>query len=878
MIDLKALSAAGVSDKILKRILTAKPPETNKKKVPTQKKPDRAGAGLSGPAGSISTPMTLTVLPENPTDWDVRCYLETMFRGQIIEGQVRCAQTFDKFAAVDLAYSSIPIHPLVPDLMKVAMGHLSIEQCQANLAGMSEGMKSQVFERDARQRVVGINRPKLIEVSHNLVHSLVTRRVAALATEIYQTFPVLKYETFSNTQTAKLTADVVTQIAEQMAGMFNYRHDYEESIRDSSLYTSSFKFKANAWFVEKQTLPEPEPENGAENAGRKAPPKYKRRIVKEGVLFKTPHPSRVYHDISEPLSKLNADCGPRWIGHWEVVPIGSIVDNPAYFNIECLTLDRDLYSWMGSYGPYFSQYYNGCATPNNAEKINPNCNRGFTSAAAMALANDRDANIGAWAQDYRNASTVLTQHYAKLVPKDNGLGRYEDPVWFRFVMAANTTIVFAEICGSAPASVNSYNSKDGLLMSPSFAMEAIQWQQSITNDLNELAHVTAQGLVRVWTLNTDGMTKGEIELVKNALQNPDFSELKDIVVQYSKNKLQERAQDSRTITDKIQQVKIETAGKAQEIFGRMVQKLAMAERLMFFSPQELGQVSPRTTTATEQRSIKDTTLGIRDYHLIGIKQQIDADKRIIHSSYMAFGSEDLEVPVAERYDPKVIEKAGFEIVDDGTGIPPDGLYTIKGKKLGLLYDYVYTTRNTDDTPPEAAVAQGLAQVYEVLTKDPVLSENTTLEQRMELANSLFGILSNGVFKLRVPDGKDGKQTVAGEMKKTQDQMQQALPQIAQAIQQLNQKQQATDAQLSQVQEGQKALAQALTQLSATLGKMAAPQQPAAAPAPGTVGATPVGPGNPGGGQNAPGLPIRGTGVRLRASQRPIAAPPAPPSF
>jgi hypothetical protein len=865
MISLKALSDAGLSNKRLRQILESRPPEPQgKKRVVAPKNSVNKGSTFTG--STVATPITLEQLPDKPTDWDRRCYLETMVRGEILEGQMRCAANFDKFSAADLAYASIPIHPLVTDLMRVAMGYVSLEQCEANIAGMSDVAKNVFFERDGRGKVTGVNRPKLIPVAHNLVHSLVTRRVAALATEVYQQFPVLKYDTFSNMETARLGGDVMTQIAEQMAGMFGYRHDYEESIRQASLYTNSFKFKANAWFVDRQTIPEYPAQNGASKAGRAVEPKLKRKIVKEGVLFKLPHPSRVYYDISEPLSKLNNDAGgPKWIGHWEVVPIGSVIDNPAFYNTDVLTLDIDLYSWMGSYGAYFSQYYNGCATLRNAERINPTCNRGFTSAAALSLANDREANIGAWAQSYRASSTVLTQHYKCIVPKDHGLGTYEDPVWIRFVMAANTTIVFAEVLGSAPCSVNSYNASDGLLMSPSFAMQAIQWQQDLTNDLNELAHITAQGLVRIWVINTDGMKKEEIDLVENALKNPDFAELKDVVIKYKKSLLEQRAENPQNITEKIQQIHIDTASKTTEIFNRMVQKLALAERLMFFSPSELGQVSPRTTTATEQKAVQNTTLGIRDFHLIGVKQMMDADKRIIHDSYMAFGSEDLEVPVAERYEPTVIEAAGFTIVEDGTGNPPDGLFTIRGKKLGLLYNYIYTTRNTDDTPPEAQVAQGIAQVYEIMAKDPVISENTTLDQRYEFVNSLMNYLAPGLSKLRVPPGVDGKTTTGGAVKAMQDQMKQILPQIGQQLKALSDQQAQQAQKIGQLDAGQTALAAALNKLSSVL-EAKAPVVPATPPS------LPAGPAMPGGRQNAPGQPIAGTTPTLRPRSRATAVP------
>jgi hypothetical protein len=857
VISIEALAQHGLSNKTLRRVFESKAPEASgRKKVPTQKSPGKGAPLSDGQPGSISGIPYLTdrsLLPADVkdwTDWDRNCYLTSCVRAESQEGMMRCAGSFDIYSAMDLAYSSIPIHPLVPDLMKAAMGHVSIAQCEESVGRLSAEWKNKLFERDARGKAIAVNQPKLIEVSHNLVNSLTTRRVAALATEVYQQFPLLKYDPFSNNQTGRLVADVMTQLAEQMAGAYGYRHDYEESIRQASLYTTSIKFKSKHWHTEKQTLPVLPPPNGATNAGKPARPIYERKIVREGVEFVTPHPSRVFYDISKPLSKLNNDLGPRWIGYWDVVPIGTVRSNPAYFNKDAILMDAQMFSVFTNNPAYFSQYY--------PEQINVPPT-GARDVGSIALQNDRVANIGVWAQMREDISTVLTEHYRCVIPKDVGLGTYPDPVWIRFVMAATTTIIYAEIVGSAPASVNSYNASDGLLMSPSFGMQAIQWQQMLTNQLNMLVHAQYQSMVEIWALNKDGMEKAHITAITNQLKNPDFTHIANTVITYSQEKLAQIGQQHAKGADRLSRIVIESSAKINEIFNSMVQTLALAERLMFFSPQELGQVSPRTVTATEMKAVRDTTLGIRDFHLVGVKQQIDADKRIIHDSYMAFGSDELEVPVAERFDPKVIAAAGFEIVDDGTGAPPDGLFTIKGKKLGLLYNYTYTTRNTDDTPPDAVVAQGLAQIYEILTKDTVLGENTTVEQRFELANSLFDKIAPGVFKLRVPDGTDPKKTVGGEMQKVQQQMQQALPQIGQALQQLAAKQAEQDAKIAQNDAGVKALADAINALVKSL-----------APKPPKLTAAPAGPATPGGGQNAPGTPINGTTPRLAARQpRPV---------
>lgn len=819
MIDIDALKNSGLTNKSLRAIFESKAPETTpRKKVPTQKSPGK-GAQLVDEPGAIGLVTKMEKLPENPTKWDVKCLLTTMIQSEINEGMVLCASKMDAFAAMDLAYASQPIHPLTNDLMRVAMGHITPEQCQSVSGELTDELRSKVFEKDAKGAVARINAPELLRVSHNLVHSLVSRRTAALATAVYQQYPVISYSPYSNSPTERLRGDVTTQLSEQMAGSYGYRHDYEESIRQASLYTTSYKFKAKHYHTEKQTLPKPVAKNGATSTGKAPKKEFERRIVREGVEFVIPHPSRVSHDTAKPLSKLNNDLGPNWINHWEAVRIGSVRNDPAYFNTEAIGFDTGMVDFFTQNSAYFSQYY-----PQQIKL--PGAPAGKTGPE-IVVTNDRVANIGTWAELDDDTSTILCQHYKRIIPKNVGLGTYEDPVWIRFVTVANTTVVYAEIVGSSPASVNSYNATDGLLMSPSFGMQALQWQQMLTNQMNQLIHAQYEGMVKIYSLNTDGMKKQDVDSIVNQLKNPDFTHIASRVITYSQEKMSQIAQGHAKGQDRLSRVVVDTGEKIREIFNNIVQTLALAERLMFFSPQELGQVSPRSVTATEMKSISDTTLGIRDYHMIGIKQQMEADKRIVLESYMAFGSEDLEVPVAERYDPKVIEQAGFTIVDDGTGRPPDGLYTIRGKKLGLLYNYTYTTRNTDDTPPDAARAQGIAQVMEIISRDPVLTENLPLEQRLELANSIFAILSPTIFKLRVPEGVDPKKTAGGQVEQMQQQLQQALPQIGKMLQEMAGKLEQQEVKISQQDAGMKALADALNRISGVLQK--GPKQPALGP-------------------------------------------------
>lgn len=840
MIDLKVLAKSGLTNERLKAIFTdIGPVGLTTPKAPKKKKLSKAQAASMAadndttdtlgdtPRNPDLTLSSLEMLPDNPTDWDIRRYWERRLTSRITDGLYRNAENFNKWAAIDLAYASTPIHPLSLPLMRVAQGYIDLKSCQKEIAALSGHSREALFEKDAQGQLTGIKAPQLVEVSHNLVHSLVTRRVAAISTEIDQQYPLMTYDTFSNAQEGKLVGDVMTQIGEQMAGAYGYRHDAEESIRAASLYSQSIKFKANAWHKEQQTLPvkpKAAAPTGADGLGQPAEPEYKRQVIREGVVFTIPHPSRVYADIAAPMARLNYDTGPQYIGHWEVVRIGDLRANPAYFNKDAVFYDAVIYKFFAAQFAYFSQYFPDRMIP----PIPPS-----GTAGAMSLTNDRVAQVGAYASLRYDMSTTIAYHYECIIPKDVGFGTYEDPVWIRFVVAGNKAVIYAEIVGSMPASINAYNTSDNLLLSPSFAMQVLPYQEQITNLLTQLLRIQYQGFCRIWALNVHGMNKEDVEKVEHALQYPDYTSAKDIILKYDAALLIDRGQDPRTITTKIEEIKIETRDKVTEIFQSIIQLLSIAERLLFFSPQELGQVSPRTITAFEAKMVNTTTLGIRDFALVGIKQQLDADKRIIHDSYMAFGEEDLEVPVAERYDPAVVKKAGFEVVDDGTG-NPDGLFTIRGKKLGLLYNYVYTTRNTDDLPAEAAEAQALSQIYETIAKDPTLSAIMSVQDKIDLANNMFRHISGEDFRITAspeqianfeaaqkqqqaagPQGAQGGQGASTQMQ----QVTAALQEITQQMQQIAQQNETNQQSIS-------ALGQGLARLAGSVASKGLPNPPA----------------------------------------------------
>ena len=79
---------------------------------------------------------------------------------------------------------------------------------------------------------------------------------------------------------------------------------------------------------------------------------------------------------------------------------------------------------------------------------------------------------------------------------------------------------------------------------PQFRRErelALQWQQMLTNQLNQLIHTQAQGLVRIYALNTHGMKPNEIQAVVPAINLGATEQAREVTITVINQALQFQA-------------------------------------------------------------------------------------------------------------------------------------------------------------------------------------------------------------------------------------------------------------------------------------------------------------------------------------------------
>src|SRR5690606_21549989 len=88
-------------------------------------------------------------------------------------------------------------------------------------------------------------------------------------------------------------------------------------------------------------------------------PDHVKVVVKEGIRYHIPHPTRYYFDRAWPASSMNTDTGCSYAGYWRTMKWGDVASNPHFWN-----LDRVAYGntgeWGTKYRAYFTNTFRGC--------------------------------------------------------------------------------------------------------------------------------------------------------------------------------------------------------------------------------------------------------------------------------------------------------------------------------------------------------------------------------------------------------------------------------------------------------------------------------------------------------------------------------------
>lgn len=666
MVDLKILKAHGVSGDHFKKIFTSEK------------------------------------IAEKPARWLDRV------RNRIQNGRDFCFSNYRLYYALDQA-NDCSFRQLSPTLAESVANHLSGDPASKDSemllkTAMEWGLTHLIADRydpKTGKKLPGksFNLPVFWRVIVPIAPAYMMIRVANQVNSRNRD-PYLKYEPFRDTAEDRFRCKVITDWVRVMTKNYGYQHIGNMAILKAAMYGDQLMFPQDEWHEEKQLQYVNEKETA--------------KIVREGIPYYFPHPSRTYWDRSYGASTLNTNTGSKWAGNWRVQRSGEVRNNPKVWNRERLKFpSQDLRSVFPS---FFNTVYSSCALK-------------FPQTSPRWADLNREANIedNWYTTDWDDFAIVLTDHYEELIPSEWGLGDYDYPVWIRALMANDIDPIYVAPVPSIAPVYFGYSPDDSRLLGTSLLLELLWAQDHVSNLMSQTLLSVRQNLANLTFVNEDVVDENAIREIEN-LGESHFRKLN--LFRYSAYK-RRMGQDENKI-ESIQFPKHDV----NQIIHVINALLGLLERVNVISAQEVGAQATHEQSAVEQRVISKSVSNKAAYFSFQIDKGFDAWKTQLYNYSMAYADEEVwaEIPSAEVLSRERLEKMGFTVDEDVSG---DGKVIVRGKKSALALQAFASARLEDQRLEDGAMATAMVQLLGVALKEQIIAQSIGPHQAVKLFNQVL---------------------------------------------------------------------------------------------------------------------------------------------
>jgi hypothetical protein len=772
MVDLKILAAKGVTEETLK-------------------------AKLSG----------------NPLTWKAdegRVALWQRIRSRIQEGMNRNFQDYRIYHALDLAWET-PFRQISPTLLAYfiergdTLDDGEVQRMVSDL-GLTHLIDQELDSRTGKPTgKKTFNLPMFFNIFVPLVRAYVTIRWAKIMND-RRLIPFFKFDPIKATAVNRLKCGAITDRIQTMSNQYGYYDVMKQAVLKMLHYGWCFQFPKESWHNEQQWKHADEKDVAAE---AKTPGGENCKLgdlikvtIKEGLRYHHPHPTRFYRDLNHGPYTYNYDTGCEFGGYWSIRRYRDIV-NSNYWNKDQISVGPN--SLVVDHRTFFATVYSACTLniPVTPTKTNDgNTLLAQTGAGIGDMDREKALAYLYYGTDHLDQGVLTVDHFEKLIPSQNGLGDYDEPVWFRFVVGGDiSTFLYAEPLPYSPILYLGYDADESRTNNASLSLEILPFQDQFSNILTQIVMTAKQNLANLTFVDEDQITSEGKSIIKNlgekifrALNIVPFSGKQAIRAQ---NKIPE-AVHSATFP----------RGNVAELINVLKTILDVLERVLVMSSHEVAQAASHEQTREEVRNIAASTSTRLLFTSTPVDIYRDAWKRQLYNGLMAFGDDDMYVHVATDIplSSKVLEDMGFTWAEHDTMFHErDHHRRVRVKKQKTAIDLweIAATRDGDDRMNDAGTAQVMTQLVQQLLANPMTAQAIGSQQAIDLANQIAQLAGlDRDFQLRdvTPAGASPQQQQAA----AQQQLQGVMAEVQKMIKPLadaTQKNQSDIATLAQVISG-----------------------------------------------------------------------------
>ncbi len=562
--------------------------------------------------------------------------------------------------------------------------------------------------------------PAFFRVYVPLVRAYVTIRWAKIMND-RRLVPFYKYEPAISDKINRTRCEVITQRIEVMSKQYGYYDTVKQAVLRMLVYSEQLQFPVEPWDRVCQVFGKDSKYKGEEVKAKndKGVEEVigKKVVTKEGLRYHLPHPTRTFYDRAWFPSTFNSDSGASFAGYWRIVRYREMLANKDFYNLDRISVGDT--KWFENNKSFFTNVY-PCTLKFPAPLEDSQGKSKFDSESHIAG--------GFYQSDLGDVGAMQTELFMRLVPSEYGLGDYDYPVWFRFVIAGDDTIIYCAPLPYSPVVYYGYDSFEGRTMNASLAMEILPFQDQFSNLLSQYLLTVKQNLFNLTLVDTDVVEEDDARNMENWTQKL-WSGIN--VVRISLKKLFKQGAQARALyPEKLPQM------DTQSISSAMSTVIEILERVLVVSSQEVGQPASHEQTREEVRNIATNTSTRQAFTASAVDVAREATKQQLYEALMAYGDLDFyaQVPADPEITEAELEKNGFTVAMTDERSKKRVLH-IKDKTAIQSVSFA-SSRDGDDRINNLQLAQTMGTWMMNLLGNPMMAQAIGPDQAIQMANMI----------------------------------------------------------------------------------------------------------------------------------------------
>lgn len=698
-------------------------------------------------------------------------------RSRVQDGMTRNLADWQWAYAIDVAYDT-PFRQISPTLLQSLIEDGDNGSNNGDWLKKVTGLgldKFLVEETDKDGKKTGkkfVNAPAFFSILVPLVKSYVTLRRAAIVNRRRQT-PLLKYEPVKTTAFNKAKCEALTDRVQVMSTQYGYFEVLDQCVLKMLQYGTCIQFVEAEWDSESELryATQEDVDNKVKNASGE-PCKLDEEIevvVKEGIRYKMPHPTRTFRDLAYGCYTINSDSGCKFAGFWEIARYRDLL-NRGFWNTNAVTIGQNI---IGTNLPFFQSVYTSC------KMTMPGLDNGGAAAAGVGTTKtDSETQMARsfYGTDQYDQGVLVTNYCEKLVPSENGLGDYNHPVWYRFVLAGDgCTILYGAPLPSIPMMYYGYDPDESRDKNSSLALEVIPFQDQFGMTLSQIILSAKQNLANLTFINEDIVDKDAADKLKN-IGEKMYRHVNLITASFKKI-----LRGKNEVKDAIESFTLPKSNVA-ELTNVLKTILDVCDRVLQVSNLEISQAASHEQSAEEVKTLSGST----DTRLVFTGTPVDnamsAWKRQIYAYDMAYGDKEFyaTIPAIPALNDDQLKLLGFTYVDKDQFDPDIDKYRrIRTEKSIAMPLHEFASNRDDiDRPNDTKAAAAMAQIMQPLINNPVTLQALGADQILQIAETIAHLAGvDRDFKLHAKP----TDTPEEAKKKAADQLKQLIDTISKVV-------------------------------------------------------------------------------------------------